>query len=772
MGITVLDYYRILYDTDYDRPSIIYGLDDNDKYVPIAEFYRQARRVVHLEKTRNNPKPLNAKIIRTFISSEDTRYYKHFGIDLQSIVRAAYINLLAGRVKEGASTITQQVARLRFLNNDRSLLRKIREMFFSWCLELHFSKKQIIEIYLNMVPLGHGTNGIEAASQFYFSKGYRSLSWGEAAVLASLTTRPNIFSPLQNPRASMKKVQITLRKLIESGDISIKEAEKEFQNLIQNYYLTLNRSPNDSAFNQRLNLYPYVTEYVREELEPRFRNNGIIYTAGLQIYTTIKIRHQKAANEEMTSHLNDLTRIRKRPPFQNFKIFDGSMNSSRHFIELLFDVPKLYTKTTKEERDLMLVYKSEIEHNAIALNLFSGVSNIARAMDNYMIQSRDKKGGQGVEGGLFSLDPRSGAIRAVVGGSGFRPDNQQLRFHRVSRQPGSAFKPLIYAAAIEYTNKNYKEMIEAKKTLVTAATMFDDTPLHFINLDLTEYSPENYSREYEGFISVRNALIKSKNSVAVQIYNTVGKKNINPIVENLLSHESTKKVKLREESTVALGSYGVSPKSIALAYATFSSGGKRVHPYLISHITDIRGKILVDYREKQKQKEREQILSPSTAKITTSLLRDVVNLGTGKAARLIGRKVAGKTGTTNRSTDAWFVGYTPQLVTAIYIGYDKPKSLGVYGTGGALAAPVWGRYMFHALKKTTAKNYDFSGENLLQINICAETGLLPNAECDKRISEYFYPGTEPKRSYLNSRDNPNFVPKHKEEPTLEQIFDE
>ena len=781
-----LDYYQLSYTPSYERPSELYGLDDKGQALLITEFYRQARRPIRLSsqsgeaktdpnantKAKQNSRQdaeqrsgeiraeifidMNAKIVRAFIAAEDTRFAYHPGVDLLGIARAFWVNLLAGKIKEGASTITQQVARLRFLSQERSILRKLREAFLALLLEIKYSKREIMEDYLNMVPLGHGTNGIEAAARFYFNKSCNQLNWGEAALLASLTTRPRQFSPIVNPMQSIHKVKVTLQKLMENGQLNIAQAETAFRTLKKEFYAVLNRSPNDSAFGQRLNLHPYVTAFVRSQLPREFRSDDILSTAGLRIYTSIDHRHQSAAEKHMPPYLKKVTAQRRKAPFRKHHIFDSDFAELYKLNALLLDLPRFKLKISRARRDLSLNFHNDLAGELGVMSLLAGESNVSRSVDHYLLYGKDFTRRQAVEGALVSLDPYSGEITAVIGGSSFNPNNQQLRFHKIRRQPGSAFKPIVIAAALEAS------LDPQAKRRITAATIFDDTPLHFINRDLSEYSPENYSDSYEGHIRLRKALTFSKNSVSIQVYRRLGSEVINPIAERLLQLDRKSPARLLpREATVALGSYGLSPLQMASAYAVFASGGREVIPYVIKSIADREGNVLYDYRKTQKEKKQRRLLSTSTAELMVSMLKDVVSKGTGRSAALSGRQAAGKTGTTNLSTDAWFVGFTPTLVTAVYIGYDSPSSLGGNSTGGSLAAPVWGRYMYTALKGTLPKNYDFKGSQLKKVEICESTGALPGADCPERITELFSPGTEPRHV------KPAFDSDYEQSPYLE-----
>jgi len=763
--ITPLDPILVFSNKGYERPSIIYGYDSEGKSVQIAEFYKFSRRVIDL----SSDEARRARVVRSFIATEDNNFYFHPGVDLQGILRAAVVNVLSGRIREGASTITQQVARLRFLTNERSMFRKIREAFLAVLLELRYRKRGILEMYLNEVPLGHGTLGVEAAADFYFDKSYNDLTWGESALLASLTTRPASFSPLTNPNESRKKVRIVLRKLVETGTISVKEAESSYKDLEDNFYATLNRSPNDTAFNRRMNLFPYVSEFVKNSLPDEFLDR--LYSGGLQIQTTIIVDHQKAAEDSMNPWLAKLTEQRKRPPFRNFFAFDDEVGSFLPLLrdlfgkikvdgdDMLFD-PVEYRvnkarKLAEFERDFLPAMRLELS----LLNLTSGDENIGNAIERNMGETNLEED-QRVEGSLISIRPDTGAITAVIGGSGFSSQNQQLRFLTARRQPGSSFKPIVYASGIENTGLNPN----GEKPL-TAATIIDDSPVQFVSADLSEYSPENYTESYEGPIRLRKALQLSKNMVAIRVYERLGSARINPIAEKILGFDFAKPVRhLPKEATVALGTVEMTPMEMARAYAVFASGGYEVKPYLIETIKNSEGKVLYEGGEEKGRR----VLSEGTCQIITSMMQDVIRKGTGTAAALSGREAAGKTGTTNRNTDAWFIGFTPQLVTAVQIGYDSTRTLGAAGTGGSIAAPVWGQYMNRALAKEPAKRFEFPESSARIVEICDETGMLPSSSCSQTLAEYFLPGTEPKTEGKEFREGESDHPTVKRK--REEIF--
>lgn len=714
---------------DYERPSVVYGYNLKGEVVPYAEFYTQNRKIIELGSDFNQ---LN--VVKTFIAAEDIRFNEHIGIDFPGILRAIVINLLSGGIKEGASTITQQSARLRFLSLDRTLKRKLREFSLAILLELKYPKYKILEIYFNEVPLGHGTLGIESASQFYFNKSFKDLTIGEASVLSSLTTSPNSYSPLKNPIKSVSKMETTFKRLVENGEISIQDAEKEFQNIVNNYILTLNRYPDESAFSKRLNEAPYATAYLLTLLPQEIKeklNNG-----GYKIYTTLNVDKQKIAENELGNwlqKLNERHTLYKRE-FSNYEIFDEHFGDIFPLLKILFGIADFKYSLTKEKRDFQLKYLKENRDELVLINYFLGERNIISALEkNYANEIENpslKK--EFIEGALVSINPINGKIEAIVGGSKFLPSNQLLRFLS-KRQPGSSLKPFIYAAGIDYFGKNPNDLEHS----LTAASVFDDSPITFIENDLSEYEPENFGGNYLGSIRLREALILSRNVVTIHAYTKVGPKIINSYLESVLD---LPKDSLPREVSIALGSYEVSPLQLATAYTVFPRGGSIIKPFFIEKILNKKGNIVFQTEKPQVK----QIFSPEAIYIIQDILKDVILKGTGKAAQIPFVPVYGKTGTSNNFTNAWFSGFIPDNVTVVYIGYDLNKSLGPSGTGGSYAAPVWRNYMYKVLKNLNFPKYENIKipDNIVIRKVCNTSGKIPSNRCEA-IEEYFIKGTEP-----------------------------
>ncbi|MDZ4726524.1 MAG: PBP1A family penicillin-binding protein [Leptospira sp.] len=753
------DFFRLGEAATYDIPSILYAVGDNGKYEPIAEFYKFSRIPLDL-KTLPEEKPSASfdqknKVIQCFLSTEDNHFYSHSGIDLKGIARAFVVNILAGRVKEGASTITQQVARLKYLTIERSIARKAREAWLATLLEFVYPKDKILEVYLNEIPLGHGTIGVGAASRFYFRKEIQDVTWGEAAILASLTTRPTQFSPLTNPMSSISKVRVVFKKLIENGRLTVMDAEKEYANLMD-YYANLNRSPNDSAYSDRLNKFPYITEYIRKNLL-RSIGKEKLYNGGLKIYSTIQIRHQEEAEKAMRPALQQQTLESNQRAFKNIDAFDDQFGSAYSLLMDLYDLPEFKFKISRIERTFQSSYQETLRDEFSTLNLLTGDDLLGELLDKNYANQTTQDHLLPVEGSLIAIRPNTGYITAMVGGSGFRSDNQQIRSFQAFRQPGSAFKPILYAAAMDHSGKNP----DPEKN-VTPATLFVDSPLQYLMEDGDEWAPENYSSEYSGFVLLRKALEQSKNSVAVRVLEQIGLSNIMDTLRGLLQLNGRD---IPYNFSVSLGSFELTPFELTRAYAALASGGKTVNPLSVLYVENQYGEIIKDFRKDFSESDRKQVISPEAAFLVTDMMEDVIKEGTGKSALSYGlnRKAYGKTGTTNNFRDAWFVGYTAELVTSVWFGYDVGTiSLGRGVTGGRISAPVWGRFMARALEKEPRAELEWAKSvNVVHRTICPMSGKLPGSQCHETMDEIFIASTAPKEVCNDHGGQWNVIDDHK-----------
>lgn len=595
----------------------------------IGELFVKRRELVKLSQIPKN-------LIKAAIAVEDASFYEHQGIDLKGIIRAFFANLRAGRIKEGGSTITQQLAKLAFLSHEKTYSRKIAEILLSLKIERRYTKDEILERYFNKVYFGHGAYGVEAAANFYFNKQVEELSLAECALLAGLPKAPSYYSPISHLEEALRRQATVLRRMVKVGDITPEE-EIEAKMEIRSVLEKKKEEPRTTTLNKAT----YFVEYVRQELEKTY-DPSAIYKGGLRIYTTLDLAMQEAAQDALWKRLKDL--------------------------------------------------------------------------------NKDKKEGQPrVEGALIAIDPRTGQIKAMVGGSGFKLNNQFNRAIQAKRQAGSAFKPFLYAAAID--------------SGWTPASTFVDEPATFKIAGAKDWTPKNYYEDYQGEVTLRTALEKSINVVSAKLIN-----RLTPTKVVRYAHQMGIKSSLAPTLSLALGTSSVSLLEMTSTYGVFANSGIRVEPLAVQSIKDREGNLL----EKKNSYEQEAI-SKEVAYVLTAMMTGVVQRGTAYQAvgSRFNRPCAGKTGTTDDFVDAWFIGFTPQLVAGVWIGYDEGrKSLGIGMTGGVVAAPVWTDFMEVALKDEPVMEFS-PPSNVSFVSICKETGLLATPNCPYPIREVFLAGSQP-----------------------------
>ena len=711
------------------HPSITTKIYDNNG-VLISELFLQKREIVPLKKI---PKDL----INAFIAIEDNEFYDHWGINPKGIVRAFFINLFSGRIRQGGSTITQQLAKILLTSGERSLYRKIEDAFIAIMMEATYSKDEIISLYLNQIYLGHGTYGVESAARYYFDKHVRDLNLAESSLLASLPSAPNQNSPIRHTKRSMQLHKIILAKMVEMGFVTVEQAEQaylDFWNYYKDYVNEL--SPTMTTMSSRTNKAPWITEYVRRELVKKY-GSEMVYEKGLLVYTTIDLKKQLAGQEVLRKSLEKQTETSGNLAFKNIDYIVENYADSVQLFSALFDIPSFTKKGSRQREKLNSHIRTDIAEELDGLNSLVGINSLSKFLDQYRSSFKDDRNFQKVEGCLVSIDHRTGGIEAMVGGSEFTSNNQLNRVEQARRQPGSAIKPLIYAAAIE--SGRY-----------TAATSVLDSPVVFLDREGGDWIPENYEGDYSGFVRLRKALALSINVVSIRIAEKLGIEYVMKELSKLLKFNRAEvKERISRNFSIALGSTEVSPLELATAYGIIANGGRDVIPYIIRSVKDRQGRELENHEEEVRrsltEEEQEgtiQIIKPETAQVVISMMQSVISTGTGSAASP-GRPAAGKTGTTNNWKDAWFVGFTPQLTTGIWVGYDKMGlSLGIGQAGGAVAAPIWGEYVREALKDEPVMDFPQYG-GLVSQEICAKSGLLPSSNCRETLEEYFVPGTVP-----------------------------
>lgn len=678
-----------------------------------AEFYIKRRMIVDF-------KDIPQSLKNAIIAVEDSNFYNHFGIDIKGITRAAISNLFAGRVTQGGSTITQQLSKVLFLTPERKLSRKIKEALIAFQIEREFTKDEILELYLNQLYFGSGAYGVETASFVYFNKHVKDLTTEEAALLAGLPKAPSRYSPYNNIELARQRRNYVLKRMFEEKMISREEYEKLIKTPIK-------LNPGLSKVSKA----PYFSEYVRRYIENKFGTKAL-YKEGLKIKTTLDLKLQDYARKALNRGLMEYSR---RKPFS--KVPEDKKDE---YISAFSDVEKL-------EKDITYCAKiKEVENNGtieVSIGKVSGYippSSMKWAkIDNpqsfftpgdcvfVSLKSISKDGNyilnlenyDEVNGAIVVVENSTGHIKAMVGGRNFLL-SQFNRAFQAKRQPGSAFKPFIYTAAIESRKIN-------------ALTKILDLPFTSELPDGTLWKPENYDGKFKGLITVQQALQESRNLATIRLLQKVGTK---PVIS--VAHKMGIKENLEPYLSLALGSESVPLLDITSAYTVFPNLGIKIKPTAVISIENNRGEVIEKAIE-----EKKQVISPETAYTMTNLLSFVVSRGTARRTRIKGIPSAGKTGTTNEFKDAWFIGFTPEFTAGVYIGYDDNSiSLGKRQTGGGVAGPVW-KYFAQNFYKDRKPGSFKKPANVLLINVNPKTGEpLKNREPGS-IEIAFIKGTEP-----------------------------
>jgi penicillin-binding protein 1A len=658
--------------------------------VLLAEFGEERRSLVKLADV-----PLTLK--QAILAAEDSNFYEHSGVDWIGVLRAAYTNATTGS-RQGAGTITMQVARNFFLTREKTLLRKANEVALTYKIERELSKDQILELYVNQIFLGQRAYGFVAAAQAYYGKTLNQLTVAEAAMLAGLPKAPSTFNPFANPKRAQLRQQYVLRRMHELGYINDEQHKVAGVEASKNASLKRDQTPTVRA--------EFLNEMARQFAFDLVGESA--YTRGLVVTTTIQSKPQEAAYQALRRGVLDYERRQAfRGPEATVSIpannkdaqneaIDAAMQQHADSDDLLAVVvleasSKRIIVTRGEGESYTLEGESiRFIRNALAEN--APVAERVRRGAVIRIVADDKLGWRvtqlpQVEAAFVALDPNTGAILSLVGGFDFYR-NQFNHVTQASRQPGSSFKPFVYSAALEKG--------------ITSATVINDAPLFFSAAQTggDEWEPKNYDGKFDGPMRVRTALAKSKNMVSIRILRSIGPSYAQDYAAKFGFDPKLTPAYL----TLALGAGQTNPLQMAGAYAVFANGGYRIKPHFIKKIVDARGTVVFEETPTVAGKDAEQAIDPRNAFIMTTLMRDVVRAGTATKAMALGRgDLAGKTGTTNDSYDAWFAGYNPSIVGVAWVGYDQPRSLGERETGGGVALPIWINYMRTALKGVPEK---------------------------------------------------------------------
>ncbi|WP_462324418.1 penicillin-binding protein 1A [Desulfoplanes sp.] len=715
--------------TDYNPPLVTTVLTTNDNV--LGYFYKEKRFLVPLQEMA----PIVGK---AFLAAEDSGFYEHDGVDIPGIFRAAIKNVLAGGIVQGGSTVTQQVIKSLLLSPERSYARKAKEAILAYRLEKYLSKEEILTIYLNQIYMGSGAYGVEAAARKYFATHASDLTLAQAALLAGLPKAPSRYSPLNHPERAIKRQHYVLGRLLELGWID----EASFREAMDTELVF--KSMADPSWQQGA----YYLEEVRRHLLERF-GEDMVYNGGLTVHTGMDFAHQLPAENAMRHGLIASTKRRGwQGPIETLQParYEEFLESAALVEAALVPgewIRVLVTGVTKDGARVMFgPYEGYIGVKTMG---WARIPDVAKAPE----EVRDIKDARdvlregdvvwasienlpgentvwplaleqepGVQGALVSLDPVSGDVLALVGGYDFFK-SQFNRATQASRQPGSGFKPIVYSTALD-------NGFTPASVVLDAPIVYDDRATN------STWKPENFEGIFYGPTLLRTALVKSRNLVTIRIAQRIG---IEKIIER--AHDLGIKGDFPKDLSVSLGSRPVTPLELCTAFTSFARGGTIVQPRLITRVTDAWGKEIYAPGVMPVQ-----VMSPQTAYIITNLLQQVVKYGTGWRARSLHRPVAGKTGTSNNEQDAWFMGFSPYLLTGVYVGFDTVRPMGKYETGSRAAAPIWVEY-----RKAVEDTYpvqDFSPPpDIVMARIDPQTGLLASPGAQKSIFLPFKAGTEP-----------------------------
>lgn len=718
--------------TDY-RPPIITTVysDDNRK---IAEFYKERRIILPLSEM---PKML----LEAFIAAEDARFFKHKGIDFLSIIRAYLKNIEAGTIVQGGSTITQQVTKSLLLTPEKNYTRKVKEAILAYRIDKKFTKEEILFLYLNQIYLGHGAYGVEAAAENYFGKSAKDMNLAECAILAGLPQAPSRYSPFRNPEKAKQRQIYVLNRMVAEGYITNIQATEAINT-------KLDIKPRRNWYIEKV---PFYTEHIRRYIEKKYGSDAL-YNNGLKIYTAVNIEMQKAAikeikkglkaldkrqgyrgalkhlaEEEIETFSKELLKEFEKNPIEEGKIVRGVVievndtnNTATVRIGNAQGIINITGMRWARKPDIEVpYYETRVEHPGEVLNIgdviLVKINNKITDSDLWELELEQEPNTQAA---LLSIEAETGHVKVMVGGRDFRK-SQFNRAIQSKRQTGSAFKPIIYAAAID-------KGFTPASVIIDSSIVFEDAEHNFT------WKPKNYEEKFHGPTLLRDALAKSRNVVTIKILKDIG---IDYAIDYARKLGITSN--LSRDLSIALGSSGISLLEIVTAYSVFANIGYLIEPVFITQIIDRDGNVLEEADIKRKK-----VIDQSTAYIITSLLEGVVKYGTGRRVRELNRPVAGKTGTTNNLYDAWFVGYTPRYITGTWVGFDNESCLGQGETGSRAASPIWLGFMKYVLADKPVKVFHIP-EGVVFSKIDAETGLLPIPESKKTIFECFKEGTVP-----------------------------
>ena len=692
-------------------------------------------------------------LIHAVLAREDPDFYGHKGFSVRGIARA-----IAGRLLRkdwgGGSTITQQIAGTLYTDRtEKTYTRKIKELWWAFQMERRYTKNEILELYLNQIIMGPGVYGVEAASQYFFGHSARDITLAEAAVLVIQFSSPTNYNPLNNPNQAMGRQRAVLDKMVELGYATAEEAEASFIEYWDNYDYTRTST---AAYYHRTDAAPWFSEYVRRELDVKMYGTMDYYRDGYTVHTTLNLKHQEAAAKYMAEGLARANTEYSRSSGRSQVEAERAWVPIVDLLSLYFNLDQIHSTSEAQNEQKALNHYTKIINPMLDMAVLAfGLSDLKPMTNKSYADLKTATEQNVVEGALVTIENDTGYITAIIGGSKFDESNQLIRAVQGNLQPGSAFKPLYYSAAID-----------SRK--FTPATLINDLPIVFHNEDGTPYIPLNFLGRWSGTVLLFDALAQSMNVPSIQVLDGIGFDAAIDRASVLLGYTDQDEIRRRFPRVYPLG-MGInttSPLRMARAYSIFANQGRELTPIAIRSVEDRNGKVKLDIERELRLEQRRngdtfQLISPQNAYIMTSILRKSVERPGGtlynpsaqtskfsyrdENGRKFNMPIAGKTGTPQNWSDAWTVGFSTYYTTAVWFGFDKPgNSLGVTLTGSTLAGPVWSDYMREIHQGLPYRDFIRPATGLIDATVCIKSGLLKTPSCNEgEVTLTFLEGTQP-----------------------------
>ena len=690
-------------------------------------------------------------MLDALITREDRLFYSHHGYSVKALFRAVF-GKLTGMSLGGGSTLTQQIAGTLFCDRtDMSIRRKLKELWWAIQMERRYTKDEILELYLNKIYFGGGTYGVSAASKYYFGHDATEITPAEAAILVIQLSNPAFYNPFEYPNRAMDRQKDVLNTMVSAGYISKEQADESFDDYWADFDYT--RTATAAVFNHDDNA-PWFSEYVRRELGNLIYGTEDIYSSGFTVNTTLNLKNQAVAQDVMDRYIRYANRTYQRSTGERTNQAFSVYTPMTELLALTFNLNSLKVSEQRNEAISKATYTSQINPVMDVMSLMFGVDSLKLGIVNKANQqAKVKVSKTTIEGTMIALENDTGYITSLVGGSKFDSENQFIRAVQAKLQPGSAFKPLYYSAAIDSRN-------------FTPTSIISDTPVVFHTADGKPYIPQNFRGEWKGDVELWYALAHSMNIPSLKVLDGIGfEAGINRSIALLgIPKEEVPYRGFVPGYPIGLGVCSVRPIELARAYSVFASGGKEVTPIAIRSVEDKNGNVILNPEKEvrtalQAKGAAAQVISPQTAFVMTELLQNTVRSGSLAGPSSNGNKLryrdsngrlykipaAGKTGTTQNWADAWAVGFTPYYTSVFWFGFDKPgQSLGLQLTGSTLSGYAWADYMKKVHNGLPMKEFSKPATGVIEATVCSVSGGILTPECgNHKVTAWYLEGTQP-----------------------------